>query len=246
MAYSRTYDIPYFLIDQNRKLRITALTRFLEDMAIRHSDALGVGLDFYEQNQVAWVLAKWDIQVHRYPRFKEQVRVTTEPTSFRNFFGYRKYEIHSESGTLLAGGHSLWVFIDMNRKRPTPVTDDLITAYELTPDQNTPLPIQAPSPPEKNDYEISFDIRIGDIDTNRHVNNVRYIEWALETLPPDFFSSGKSASRILVDYRKEINYGDRVYAYADHVRPDNQQPESTRHRISNGKKDACLLTFYWR
>ncbi len=39
MSRSRTYDIPYFLVDQKRRLRITALMQFLEDMAIRHSEA---------------------------------------------------------------------------------------------------------------------------------------------------------------------------------------------------------------
>ena len=36
---------------------------------------------------------------------------------------------------------------------------------------------------EKADNENIFKVRYGDIDSNMHVNNVRYVEWAVESLP---------------------------------------------------------------
>ena len=31
----------------------------------------------------------------------------------------------------------------------------------------------------------NFKVRYGDIDSNMHVNNVKYVEWAIESLPLD-------------------------------------------------------------
>lgn len=242
MSYTRTYDIPYFLVDKERKLRITALIQFMEDMAIRHSEACGVGLDFYEQQQVAWVLAKWDIEVTRSPRFNQQITIITEPTAFRNFFGFRKFVVKDHQGEVLAGAHSLWIFIDTRKKKPIPVNEKLIRAFGLTSEKKTPLPIEAPSAPETGQYATSFLIRPGDIDTNHHVNNARYIEWALDTLPIEV-TTGKSVHRVLVDYRKELNYGQEITSEADIVEKDHTF--LSRHRIGNDEKTACEITFKW-
>jgi medium-chain acyl-[acyl-carrier-protein] hydrolase len=242
MAWSRTYDIPYFLIDKNRKLRITALMQFLEDVAIRHSESCGVGLDYYHDNGVAWVLAKWDIEVHSYPGFNQQITITTVPTSFRSFFGFRMMEVHDEAGRLLARAHTLWVFVDTRRKKPIPVTDEVMQAYGLTREQKEPLPIEAAAAPETDELKAEFQIRPGDIDTNRHVNNIRFVEWALDTLPVDF-TDCHTVHRVLVDYRKELTFGETVNAAADMV--ENGDETLTRHRISAGEKIASLITFKW-
>ncbi len=242
MAYSRTYDIPYFLIDQNRKLRITALMKFLEDMAIRHSESCGVGLDYYYSNGVAWLLAKWDIEVLSYPEFSRTIEISTAPTSFRNFFGFRKFEVMDCTGKLLAKAHTLWIFVDTNKKKPIPVTDEVVRAYGLTPEKKQPLPMEAPSAPANSTWKSRFYIRPGDIDTNHHVNNIRFVEWALDTLPVEFTTS-HSVQRVLVDYRQELTLGDDVFATAEML--ENEYSRETRHRISNGKKDVSLITFRW-
>lgn len=242
MAYSRNYDIPYFLIDQNRKLRTTALMQFLEDMAIRHSETCGVGLDFYQQNERAWVLKKWDVEIDDYPHFNRQITIKTIPTSFRRFFGYRKFEVLDEYGTLLARAGSLWVFVDTKEKRPVPVTDEVMHAYGLSREQNDPLQIEPPEAPESDTFAIPIKIRPGDIDTNHHVNNIRFIEWALDTLPPGF-AAGRLVNRVLVDYRMELTYGDGVLCEADQV--ENGEHSITRHRLKSGDKTACVATFHW-
>ena len=243
MAYSRTYDIPYFLIDKNRKLRITALMQFLEDMAIRHSEACGVGLDYYQENGVAWVLAKWDVEIYSYPGFNQQITISTVPTSFRSYFGFRMLEVRDQTGELLARAHTLWIFVDTRLKKPVPVTRDLISAYGLTSDQKKPLSMQAPSAPESEELKAQFQIRPSDIDTNRHVNNIRVVEWALDTLPVNF-AEKYSVCRVLVDYRKELVYGEPVMATADIS--GNEDELVTRHRIAGGEKDASVITFRWK
>ncbi len=242
MIFTRSYNIPYFNVGADRKLRITSLMQYLEDMAIRQSEECGIGLDFYEQTQTAWVLAKWDLEVNAYPAFTQDITITTEPHSFRNYFGFRRYEVRSSNDKILAKANTLWVYIDMRRKRPTPVTEEVIQAFGISPDSKRPLAIQSPEPPDEIDYQTRFHIRLGDIDTNQHVNNIRYIEWALETLPPEFIRT-KKASRVMADYRKELMYGDEVYSTAEIL----AQSESvrSRHKISNSQKDACLAVFEW-
>ena len=45
---------------------ITSLMNYLDDIAIGQSEQLGVGVDYLKQRNVAWVLYKWDIKIHKY------------------------------------------------------------------------------------------------------------------------------------------------------------------------------------
>ena len=42
---------------------------------------------------------------------------------------------------------------------------------------------------EEFKYEESFKVRYTDIDSNNHVNNTKYIDWAIETLPEDIVNN---------------------------------------------------------
>lgn len=307
MAYEHTYNIPYFLIDRHRRLRATGLVQFLEDMAIRHSEACGVGLEYYYNNQVAWLLNKWDISVFRYPHYAEQIRIVTRPTSFRRFLGYRAFEVYDPNDHLLARGRSLWVYMNTRTRRPLAVDDSIIQAYGLSPNDQSPLEMQSPERPdagvlkgfnagvlEEPDAGVSkgpddtngpnshnsgtaeteagersekvhhahFRVHTGDLDSNRHVNNTRYVQWALDTLPAHFTDT-MQVHRIRVDYKKETTLGQKILSLAD-TRPlicdasseSNVESVSdalaatssgiqTRHEIRNETGVACVASFDW-
>lgn len=317
MAYEHTYDIPYFLIDPHRRLRATGLVQFLEDMAIRHSEACGVGLEYYYTNQVAWLLNKWDISVERYPHYAEQIRIVTRPTSFRRFLGYRTFEVFDPNGSLLAQGRSLWVYMNTQTRRPLPVDESIIQAYGLTSKDQSPVEMQSPERPETDPdnspedvnrqqpaswptnmqeaassdnlqahaaghsessvgghsdnpaarhsnrtYCARFKVHTGDLDSNRHVNNTRYVQWALDTLPVHL-SDQFQPRRIRVDYKKETTLGQQVMCLADsrplpidtcseasdHTISDVHSTKApgiqTRHEIRNETGVACVASFDW-
>ena len=57
--------------------------------------------------------------------------------------------------------------------------------------------------------EKSFDVRYSDIDTNMHVNNVKYVSWALETVPKDIVLNYE-LKNVKVTYEKETTYGETI------------------------------------
>jgi len=61
------------------------------------------------------------------------------------------------------------------------------------------------------DYEETFRVRRGDLDLNRHVNNVSYIEWVMGSLPPDIHDRAVLTD-LEVNYIAEAFSGDRVLA----------------------------------
>ena len=100
---------------------------------------------------------------------------------------------------------------------------------------------------ERNDeeqYHKQFDIRYSDIDSNNHVNNVKYVEWAIEAVPIEVVNN-YILKRIKVTFEKETTYGNKVLVSATVKEIDNINLKSY-HTIRNSEgTELTLLEADW-
>ena len=93
------------------------------------------------------------------------------------------------------------------------------------------------------DSEKSFQVRYSDIDTNMHVNNVKYVAWALETVPKDVVLNCE-LKNIKVTYEKETTYGETIKVSTEVIRKENII--ICRHKIINEEgTELTLLESTW-
>lgn len=207
MAYlTKQYEIYYHDIDAKKRLLLTSLVNYLADISIDQSQRLGVGMQINEKGY-AWVLYKWDIDISTHPTYGQKVFITTMPYSFRKFYCYRTYEIKNENGDLLGTAKSQWILIDIDKRRIVRVPNDVWNVYGV--DRTDELPMKDVEPMVDPQYSIDFNIRYSDIDTNMHVNNSKYISWALETVPLEVIKN-MTLENITMIYKKETNYGHKI------------------------------------
>lgn len=240
--FTHDYEIHYYDCDARKRLSVLAMLRFFEDIALRQSEAVGVGLDFYEREQVAWLLSRWDIRIHALPAYMADVRVLTQPMHMRRFLANRRYAMYDGDDTPVIEADSQWVFLDTVRKRPARIPEDVYLRYgRITESDQLPTP-PPPRAPERTDTERGFSVRMSDIDSNGHVNNIRYVEWALETLPAELLRQG-TLRRLLVHYRREVRYGADVRSVA--ALGDEDGTAVGRHEIRSGDVVVCQLESFW-
>ncbi|MCU7494534.1 MAG: acyl-ACP thioesterase [Ignavibacteria bacterium] len=242
MQYERNYFIHYYDSDLKKRALITSLMRYFEDIAILQSEEASVGLDYYTKNRVAWVLYKWDIEILDYPKFKDTIRVVTCPMAFAKFYAFRSFDIYSSKDEHLVKGGSMWFFVDMNSRRPSTIPQEVYDSYQISPANSKPLEIEDPKAPGEITYKASFKVRQSDIDTNAHVNNIKYIEWALEALPQETFNN-YTLRRIKVVYKKETMYGRVIDSSASETKDAGRL--TFRHKISDGDLDLCFIETEW-
>lgn len=242
MKYERNYFVHYYESDLKKRALITSLMSYFEDIAILQSEDASVGLDYYTNNRVAWVLYKWDIEILDFPKFKDTIRVETCPLAFAKFYAFRSFDVYSSSGELQVKGASMWFFVDMNTRRPAKIPQEVYDSYQITPADTRQLEIEDPKAPGEFTNTTSFRVRQGDIDTNGHVNNIKYIEWALEALPQDIMASHR-LRRIKVVYKKETVYGRMISSSASVIKDEDKMIFS--HKISDGELDLCFIETEW-
>jgi medium-chain acyl-[acyl-carrier-protein] hydrolase len=218
---AKEYEIHFYEIDYSRKALITSIVNFLGDISMKQSDNLGVGLDWLLEKGLGWVIYKWDINMIRYPKMNEKITVRTWPYSLRKFYASRQYDVLDAEGNVICTADSIWFLIDIKKRRPTQITDEMYKVYRINRDCNEIIDFGKIDPPQEIHSEKHFNVRYSDIDTNRHVNNAKYIDWCIETIPMDVVLK-YSLKNIKVIYEKETNYGEGIKVFTEMLREENR------------------------
>lgn len=242
MRFERDYFIHYYDSDLKRRATISSLMRYFEDIAVLHSEEVKLGIDYYMNHHVVWMLYKWDIRINRLPMFKETIKVRTIATSLKSFHAYRYFDILNEQGDQIVTANSMWLFINTDTKKPIKITEDMFQGYDVDPDNMAELEIGEIGMFEHADTAKEFNVRYNDIDTNKHVNNIKYVDWALEAVPEEILLN-YSLARLKVNYRKEIGYGSKITSAAGIER--GASTAKCIHQISSGDAVLCLLESDW-
>jgi len=189
----------------DNKIKLPAIINYFQDCTTENSETIGVGHDYLVDRKRAWILNSWQVEILRRPQVRESIEVSTWATGFKGVFGPRDFCMKTAEGEELARAHSLWVYIDTESGRPIKPTDEEIAVYEV----GEPIPMEEVSRkikvPEGAVELDTFPVHKYHIDTNRHVNNSKYVELACEALPEDF-----EVKKLRVEYKKAAVLGDRM------------------------------------
>jgi len=182
-------------------------------------------------------LSRYHIKVVRYPVHGQRIEVSTWPSGKKGIFALRDFEVSDEEGHPMLAATTSWVLIDLDSKQPVRlndfVPDDLTFHKRAIEDVFPTLPEL-----EKVEHELTLPVLVKDLDFNRHVNNVVYIQWALEAAPPEILGSLRPLD-VEASYRAEAFYGDRIVSKIQEV--PRSSPRTFLHQIFRSS-DGIELT----
>ncbi len=207
--YSFESRVRYSEVDSEGYMTLNSVLDYFQDCSTFQSEELGVGLEFLMARNLAWVLTSWQVEIKRYPVYGENITVSTWPYDFKGFFGYRNFLIKGKEEEICAYANSIWALLDLSSGKPARILQKMIDAYEFLPR----FPMEASSRkillPKNMEAKEPFPVHKYHIDTNRHVNNGKYVSMAQEYLP-----QGVQVGKMRAEYRKAAVYGDMVYPFA--------------------------------
>lgn len=200
--------VRYSELSSDGIVRPEAIVNFLQDCTTFHSESLGASVAFYESENKAWVLNAWQIEIKGELKLGDEITVGTWPYEFAGAFGLRNFVIQDKDGNNVVEANTLWVFADIVTGRPIKLTEDYTKYYTLEEKLDMDYADRKIKVPEGVFSEIQKPVKIRKafIDTNKHVNNSRYIECAAEFIP----DNGK-VKRIRAEYKKQARIDDVFY-----------------------------------
>ena len=204
MKVTTTRRIGFFEVNENFALRLKVLLNCLQDAATVHSQQAGYETRRLMDEQKAWVLHRIAIQVYRPPVCGDEIEVVTWHKGSRGFRSYRDFEIY-RNGEKLVAAASLWLFIDLARKKILRPPQDAGACYGVEKRDALDMDINKWKSPQGFDPEAAVTIatRPSDYDPLGHVNNALYFDY-LETLAERVFEKPREMRTVIVQFNKEI------------------------------------------
>jgi acyl-ACP thioesterase len=162
---------------------------------------------YFREQGIAQVLVSRQADLIRMPRYGERLSVRTSVYECQSFIGYRNTVIYDEAGLPCVKSWSTGAFVVMETGKPAKLPAEQLGL--LTMDPKVEMDYQGKKirlPNQTGEDQPPLKVRRNDIDFNRHVNNARYVEIAMEYIPGDF-----TVSRFRIEYKRPAAYGDTFY-----------------------------------
>ena len=192
MFVTDAYEPRFYEYNNSGCLSFEVMLQMLENTALHHTM---LAHDALVNEEAAWVLADWRVDIANRPRRGQKIHVKTWVHGrARSAAMTRDFLAFDDNGEELFRASARYALVDLKTKRLTRIGEELFDAYGV--EQEIAFPADAPKLKAPEEYEFAQPIflRRRDIDYNGHVHNTRYIEFAVEALPEDAYRADAFSS----------------------------------------------------
>lgn len=242
-TYEKIYEITYGETDGRGDCRITSMMSFFSDCCLSQEEENSMNYTSSDSD-TTWVFFDYDIIMNRYPKYREKVKIITYVEAIRKFYSNRIFEAYDMEGNLVSRASVLAFLINKKTRRPARISDAEYEVHGVSKESSKLLRKKLDFEKfEEEDFSLDFHIRYLDIDLNKHVSNIKYIEWVLETVPVDIALKYKM-KRIKIKFEKEITYGHNVNIKSKIIRGKDEI--KVLHKVQNEEgENITLAETYW-
>jgi acyl-ACP thioesterase len=180
LRHSARYRVRFDEAGPDGLARTSGLLRYAQDVAWRHSEAVGLDRAWYAERGLGWVVRAAQLEVRRPVPLGAELDVTTEVLGFQRIWARRRAECRLGDGELAAWVETDWVVLD-ERGRLARVPAELIDRFP-TPSMSSPLLRVPQGAPPDGVRRRRLDVRRQDIDPMNHANNAVFVDWIEEAL----------------------------------------------------------------
>lgn len=206
--YNKEFKIPYYESDKYAKITPLSLLEYLGETSVSHNDDLGFDIERLKSLNYGWMLNRWRVRIDRYPSVGEKIKIETWISKIEKFYANREFIIYDEKDLEIGRASTLWIFIDMTKKKPIRITSEFYDGTKIIDSKAFDDFYKFDKDIEIDNY-IDFHIRRSDIDYNNHVNNTKYLSWMIEAIPENIYEN-YILNEFEILYKKETLYGNNV------------------------------------
>ena len=267
--FHETFALRGYEAGGHGRVSLRTLCNYMEEAAGKHAEVLGCGLDAMRKQGITWVLARQRIELGYMPVVEEPLVVHSWPVGVERLSFRRDFHMECNGHTVLRAVTHWVIMITTTRKleKMPPWAQSLAfpqagLALEAGDIRIPPVPCaflaQTPATAVRASVAEGaagavpgpeFPVRLADIDSNGHVNNVRYMDFALEAAHCFFAGQGHAVGEAAllgldIVFRAEALWGDTV---ASVNMPEHHMPGSLLHglyRKSTGQELARVRTVW--
>jgi acyl-ACP thioesterase len=189
-GYLAGYRVRFDEAGPDGNLRTSALLRYAQDIAWRHSEQLGFDRAWYRDRGLGWVVRGVGLELDAPIPLGTTLRVSTAVVGHRRIWARRLGESRFADGRLAARITTDWVLLDA-RGRIIRIPDDFGVAFANPEVRSEILRL----PPETGEPAARhrLTVRPSNLDPLDHVNNAVYVDWLEEAIEAVGWRGGEAS-----------------------------------------------------
>ena len=207
--YQKEFEIDSLVTDRFGKLKPSAILYYVQEVAGQHFNRMALN-PTPENKGLMWVIIRHRVQITRIPVKGETIRVETWPMPTTRVAYPRSVVAYDREGRELFRSITLWVLMDRQTRamvlpgRSGIMVPGILRGNEL-PSPNSLSPVVCSA-------SVTRRVCFTDLDVNNHMNNTRYLEWAMDLLPSQFHGKHVLQDATMC-YLGEAREGDQLYIF---------------------------------
>ena len=205
----KEFQVRYTDCFYHERTNIVSILGFFNEIAQEAGYYYDKEKNILQDESLAWIILNWDIDVKRYPQYREKVKACTIARSIDRFIAFREFKLYDANDELLARGKSKWILLNLEKRRPAVARDYMYDLYGVT-ETKPPFNLNKPREmKEQNRDKILFRVRKRDVDAYEHVNNAVYAYWINESVS-DEVTDKMIIKNLRLYYKRETTYPNDV------------------------------------
>ena len=213
MIFEHKVRVDISKVNANADITNKGMLSLLENVACMHSDEAGYGIREIPITHLSWVQLNWRVHILRRLRYGEKVTIRTWAHSTTKVSTLRDFEVLDENNKQVCIATTRWTLTNIDTLSITKIPDDVMKKY--SPDTLRIIPdfeFKRLKEPDTFSHEYVYTTQRRDIDVNKHMHNLNYLDLAYEALPEDVYNNvvlnNEDFNNIEIMYKTAIRLGD--------------------------------------
>jgi len=193
--------------DTNGIMKLAGAMDIIQDCSLSWIESEPSFRDYLVSNNLGMFVISRQVDIVRLPVYGEKIAARTSIFSCKSFCGYRNTVLYGEDGLPCLLTWSLGTFVNMDTGKIARLPQsevDKVTMDGRIDMEYLDKKILLPDKPSRCSGSVT--VKRSYIDLYHHMNNVKYIEVALELLPEKFI-----INKLRIEYKKPAKLGDLLY-----------------------------------
>lgn len=201
-----TYRVEPQDVDFTLRATIAALGAAVLNTAGADAHGKGFGVDALHAGNHSWVLSRIALEFDRRPEQYTDYAVATWISDYGRVLSTRNFTLTDAAGSEFGRAVSQWAMIDLGTRSAVDLSwvgrEHRDAVVDLPSPTDKPRKIREVVPTLSREHRVVY----SDIDFNRHVNTMRYIEMMIDMLPVEWLARERPV-RLDLHFLRECRFG---------------------------------------
>lgn len=195
-------------VDFTLRASVSSIINYMLNVAGLDAHNKGFGVEALLGNSCTWVLSRLAVDVECQPHQYDEVDIATWVNEFNRLTTTRNFVMRG-SERVMASGVSQWCMLNMETRQAVDMSPLKDVYMKAMVDEASPIAAPARLRAIEPTLTMSRPVVYSDIDFNRHVNTMRYVELIFDALPIDIIENNRGL-RIDLNFIAEARYGETL------------------------------------